>query len=239
MSGRSTTLTAVDILGRGHATQGSAPAGVWHAARHVADLMESDRLFAGLLGATLDPALVIEYARFMVLKVVHNDIDGTARTLSPSVAVDAVWHTHMLMPQDYFHMCRVLLGSTMQCFWHNPATADDANRATRYNHTRVQYTSLFQAHPSDTYWPNEPAAAGAPKFQMYVRGLRGETVTFTVTADTTVETLKRAISARMDIPVCSQRLIFGGAHLDSEKTLGCYEIRDASTVHLVLRLTGC
>ena len=241
----SATLTAVDILGRGHATQGSASAGIWHAARHVADIMESDRVFAGLLATSLDRAIVIEYARFMVLKVVHNDIDGATRTLSPSAAVDAVWHTHMLMPQDYLHMCRVLLGSAQHCFWHNPATADDADRAARYNRTREQYTSLFQAHPSDTHWPNEPAtgrAAARPVggFGMYVRGLRGETMAFTgVTADTTIETLKHAISGRADVPIDRQRLIFGGQQLDSEKTFGFYQIRDASTVHLVLRITGC
>ncbi|MBM3202530.1 hypothetical protein FJZ55_01285, partial [Candidatus Woesearchaeota archaeon] len=51
--------------------------------------------------------------------------------------------------------------------------------------------------------------------------------------------LTAAICAKNGAPGDMQRIIFGGRQLEPQETLSGVGIKDGSTIHLVLRLSGC
>ena len=54
--------------------------------------------------------------------------------------------------------------------------------------------------------------------------------------ETTVERLKEYLEAYTGIPALGQRYIFAGKRLEDGRSLGCYNIRTESTIHVVMRL---
>ncbi|CEM04552.1 unnamed protein product [Vitrella brassicaformis CCMP3155] len=74
--------------------------------------------------------------------------------------------------------------------------------------------------------------------QIFVKTLHGKTVTLDVQLDDSVLAIKRQLQDKEDIPVDSQRLMFGGRQLEDNLMLMYYNIKLESTLHLVLRLRG-
>jgi hypothetical protein len=77
------------------------------------------------------------------------------------------------------------------------------------------------------------------EMQIFVKGLDGDTHTFSVKSEQSVEALKIAIFNRLSHSPCEQRLIFSGNQLEDGNTLASYNISVGDTVHLVMRLRGC
>ena len=75
-------------------------------------------------------------------------------------------------------------------------------------------------------------------FNVNIRTLSGKTIVVEVDPDETVESLKAKIRDKEGIPPEQQRLIFGAKHLDPLKAVSDYDIREDSTLNLVLRLRG-
>ncbi|KAH7706584.1 ubiquitin [Aphelenchoides avenae] len=75
-------------------------------------------------------------------------------------------------------------------------------------------------------------------FQVFVRNITGNHITFMVESGCTVERLKFMVRDRVGIHPFQQRLIFGGQQLQDDKTLAFYNIRKDNTIHLTLRLLG-
>lgn len=74
--------------------------------------------------------------------------------------------------------------------------------------------------------------------QIYLKTLAGRTIVMHVEADETVDSLKKKIEQREDVPPNQQRIIFSGKQLEDGRTLDEYSIINRSTLHLVLRLRG-
>ena len=80
---------------------------------------------------------------------------------------------------------------------------------------------------------------GKTRIQIFVRGLTGKTFTFrNVALSDTVHDVKVMIEDLEGIPIDQQRIIYKGMQLEKKRTLAEYNVQDASTFHLVLRLTG-
>ena len=78
-----------------------------------------------------------------------------------------------------------------------------------------------------------------PPYQIFVKTLRGTTITIEVLAWNTIRMLRNAIKIKEGVPSAGQMLICAGIQLEDGKTLEDYKIKKESTVHIVLKLRGC
>ena len=96
---------------------------------------------------------VEEYRRFLFLTQV------AGRPVSPSVAVDVVWHTHLLYSRDYWgRLCGEVLGGPLH---HDPnpgGKQQNARHDDQYRDTLDDYLRVFGAAPPGDLWPTTVTA---------------------------------------------------------------------------------
>lgn len=77
------------------------------------------------------------------------------------------------------------------------------------------------------------------KFTIFVKTMKGRTLSLSVTKDTTVEDLKAGLHAAGEAPPDQLRVVFAGKQLEDARTMGDYNVRARSTLHMLMRLRGC
>ncbi|XP_026795671.2 uncharacterized protein LOC113542375 [Pangasianodon hypophthalmus] len=75
-------------------------------------------------------------------------------------------------------------------------------------------------------------------FQVFVKNEKGQTKTYDITEDETVDQLMRKIYQKEGTPVDQQRLIYSGQQLECGRKLQDYNIVSGSTIYMTLRLRG-
>ena len=74
--------------------------------------------------------------------------------------------------------------------------------------------------------------------QIFAKGLDGKTATIDVTADETIETIKKKIQDKLDIEPDAQNLIYSGKQLKDDGKLSDYYIQNNTTIHVAAKLRG-
>ena len=70
------------------------------------------------------------------------------------------------------------------------------------------------------------------KYDVFVKNLKGKTITFKLPYDTSIEHLKECIQETEGIPPDQQRLIFDGKQLEDGRTFRDYKLMAESVIHL-------
>ena len=188
---------------------------------------------------TNDPALAVEYVRFMQLKFVEKDFDATK--LSPSVAVDSVWHRHILNTRAYASDCMALYGKVIH---HNPDGADDDCELIerRYQKTLAVYKQTFGEEAPEAYWPRRTHEQYDTR--LIIAKLTGDAVRITVNGAMTIRELKEALHIQHAFPTADeQRLLADGAALqDTARVFAvCLDQNgeQSAVIQMYPRMRGC
>ncbi|MEY4909591.1 MAG: hypothetical protein RL260_3309 [Pseudomonadota bacterium] len=123
--------------------------------RTVSDRIAEDNRWT----ATHTRRAVEEYRRFLLLTQV------AGRPVSPSAAVDVVWHTHLLYSRDYWgRLCGEVLGVPLH---HDPnpgGVLENIRHGDQYRDTLDDYARVFGEAPPADLWPSA-SAVPVPKLE--------------------------------------------------------------------------
>lgn len=72
--------------------------------------------------------------------------------------------------------------------------------------------------------------------QIFFKTLTGKTLTLDLDPNDSIESVKTKIHDKEGVPPDQQRLVFGGKQLEDGHVLSDYDVKEESTVHLILRL---
>jgi len=97
------------------------------------------------------------------------------------------------------------------------------------------------APPSASEWQiGQPARSASMPSAIFVKTVTGKTITIMVDhRKTTIWQLKHLVEEREGVLVDEQKLIYGGKQMPESYSLEDCGIVSESTIHLVLRLSGC
>lgn len=204
---------------------------------------------------------MIEYIRFMILKIVTNDhkIINDNFNLSVTYTIDDIWHHHMLIPANYFEFCN-RLGSIIE---HNPLT-ETKNWGPRYESTVIAYKLYFKMDLPYNIWKppcrsdylccrckeiktfnmhynnyikENPNKVG--KNSLFCKMLTGKTIVLNhIDFDLDIAYLYSAIAKIERMGLCQFSIVYASKYLYPGEKMSKY-LQNESTIHIIMKLSGC
>lgn len=98
--------------------------------------------------------ILIEYLRFILCKIHLSDFElheGDFQLATCRLVDDIAWHTHLILPRDYFSFCTSVIGEVID---HNPDTKESPNWDERYQRTLSTYRDLLEIEPTH-FWTRD------------------------------------------------------------------------------------
>lgn len=192
-----------------------------------------------------NPKLETDYKRFIFLKTVTNDIDGTF--ISPTVEIDDVWHQHLLYNKDYYDMC-IKINFIV---FHYPQRSEDSTEVKdkRIDTFKQKYFDFFQNIPYGYTSKNKKLeeiselvyTVKAKPVQIFIKTVLDRTIVIEISLDDTIGELKQMIYKKEDISTEIQKFVFAGKYIsyDNNKILRELNLEKNSNIHIMLMLKGC
>lgn len=197
--------------------------------------------------------LLEEY--YLWLLLLSNDERG-ANYLSPSTAIDNVWHMHILDIKDYIEVCQKIAGRILDHYPENSFSNLKSLRRVRLVNTLVEYKKKFQSayNMSDlhkTIWQEVRCDliehyTCIPDHKMMNVEFSGFTnygkTVIPFTDETPIEDIWTMINESSDFPlVHNAYLVYNKQTLkiDDDKICKDYEFEDGCTVYCGISLRGC
>jgi large subunit ribosomal protein L40e/ubiquitin C len=184
-----------------------------------------------------------DYKRFIFIKMVTQDIDGTV--ISPTIDIDEVWHQHLLYNKDYLEMC-IKINFIV---YHYPQHSDDSIKVKnkRIETFKIIYQEYFQNIPfgyidiSNNNNSELVSSVKSEPVQIFIKTITNKTVVIEISLDNTIGELKQMIYIKEGICIETQKFIFAGKYIsyDNKKTLRELNIEKDSIIHIMLMLKGC
>lgn len=206
------------------------------------------------------PARMLQYHKFILCKLESEDfevaVNGRFR-LSPTSAIDEVWHDHMLRPVCYFAYMKWLCSGkpNVSIIDHNPDFENDSEAEIyqRLQRTKEVWRNLFGDEMEavttiDIVVPTcrnsslvvtGAASQSSREISFIVKSRTGKRISLNASLSTSILEVKEMIQDKEGIPVDQQRLTFDERELLDDDTLENCGVVEASVIDLIMRLRGC
>lgn len=189
-------------------------------------------------------SVINEYRKFIRAKVELKDFN--AELLSPSPLVDVVWHAHILMTKDYFSFCNTIAGEFIH---HNINNSFDKEKKTERYLRTIDWLFEKYGYVSNVWLTQDEEVknrffknvnSNEPLITLFVKSMY-KTIELKVPQDAKIWQLKVMIKYKTndEYDLDTTRLIYAGRNLNLNDSLQDCKISDNSTLHLIMRLTGC
>jgi hypothetical protein len=193
------------------------------------------------------------YRQFLHVKKMKKDWNATL--LSPSVAVDQMWHQHILDSNNYPHDCAILCGRFVG---HNPDGASDGPaKAERLKATKEALLECYGEYGIDRSesgpWsevfcdaettqqtPDPPSVTSDEPITIFFRGIDdAESLYLRVKPKTPMERVFKKYAEQLGLEMTSLRFFLDGERLDSGCTPRMMEMEDGDVIDVGKEQLAC
>lgn len=193
--------------------------------------------------------MVVEYKRFMILKIKEQDCDATV--LSPSRMVDIVWHAHVLDTKAYASFCAK---SSEGFIHHNPDGDLDEARPARYAYTLKLYKSCFTVDPPSQFWGDDAPPLAEPsstqsgrkraapvneKITIGIIAFNGKVQHFKLHRNESLAAVFRKWYQSNRIKAGSHRFLYDARRVGDDCTPDDLHMEDGDQIDAILESAGC